>query len=78
VLEDRLTEDVHISLFNKEGREIQFPQSVLHMKLGDNRCEIELKEKISLKHLGVYTLKVVDASGQVFQLPIQYVNPDFL
>ena len=78
VLEDHLTEELKISLLNKDGKQIQLPQAVLQMKLGDNRCVIELKDKVSLKHLGVYTLQIVDAMGQVYQLPFKYVNPDFL
>jgi len=78
VLDDLASETINISLTDKSGKVIKIKEKELKAVLGDNRYEINLKEQVSLKHLQIYTLVIRNSAGQQFQLPVKYVNPDFL
>jgi len=78
VLEDLARDELHIMLYDKSGKAIKLPDSSLIAKLGDNRFELQLKDKLALQHLRVYTLTITNSLGYQYSLPFKYVNPDLL
>jgi len=76
-LKERPEEMLQLQLIDKNGKEIKFKEQQLKAVLGDNRYDINFKDQIMLKHLAQYKLRVSNSSGEVFELPIKYVNPDF-
>lgn len=45
---------------------------------GDNRFEIDFKEKTPLKHLKPYRLELRSQTGSLYSINFLFVNPDFL
>jgi hypothetical protein len=78
VLEEKENEELLISLMDNSGKPLKLPESSLLAKLGDNRFVLQLKDKVALQHLQVYTLVVTNSLGIQFSLPFKYVNPDLL
>ena len=78
VLEEKENEELLISLMDNSGKPLKLPASSLLAKLGDNRFVLQLKDKVALQHLQVYTLVVTNSLGNHFSLPFKYVNPDLL
>ncbi len=77
-LDEKPQENLAITLVDADGKVMKIKDQQLKAVLGDNRFEIDLKEQVSLKHLGRYVLSITNSSGETFRLPIKYVNPDFL
>lgn len=78
VLEDLERDDLQMVLYDKSGKQIALPDTSLHAILGDNRFVVQLKDKLALQHLRVYTLTITNSMGNQYSLPFKYVNPDFL
>jgi hypothetical protein len=78
VLEELELDDLHMVLYDKSGKQIALPDTSLHAILGDNRFVVQLKDKLALQHLRVYTLTITNSMGNQYSLPFKYVNPDFL
>ena len=78
ILDELRSEALGVAFQDKNGKVIKIRETEFKAELGDNRYEIKLKEQLSLKHMGVYYLTVTNSNKQVYRLPIQYVNPDFV
>jgi hypothetical protein len=78
ILDEKPDETLGIRLLDEKGRQVKIKEESMTVKLGDNRREINLKDQVRLRHLGRYVLEIVNSSNNVYQLPIRYVNPDFL
>ena len=77
-LDELMTDSLHLVLTDKNGKQVKIKEASLKAGLGDNRYDINLKEQVSLKHLGDYKLTISSSDGHSYTLPFRYVNPDFL
>jgi hypothetical protein len=78
VLDEKASDILAISLLDKNGKKIDLKEKELKAVLGDNRYEIDLKNQLSLKHMGSYQLVVTNSMQETFNLPLKYINPDFI
>jgi hypothetical protein len=77
-LKERRASKLNFSLLNESGQRIRLRQEIVAIAEGDNRLEIDLSELSGMKHLQRYRLRVADEQGNDYELPIRYVNPDFV
>lgn len=78
VLDEKLQDVLTVSLTTKSGNVIKLKEKTLTAVQGDNRYEIDLKEEVSLTHLGNYQFTITNEKGEQFILPVKYINPDYL
>ena len=78
VLNDARRDSLYFELFNVGNKKCATPDAVLSAVFGDNRYELDFKNKCNLKHQGNYTLQIRTKTKHLYTLTFQYLNPDFL
>ena len=74
---DKMKKDVLTLKLMDGSSQISLKTSKLDAVYGDNRYVLNLKEEASLKHKHLYRLVIHSNTGEDYELPFQYFNPDF-
>ena len=77
-LRELRSDSLQFTLLTTDGKDLKLPRAAYAISEGDNRIEIDLREVSGIRHMKKYVMKVQDGSGNTYQLPIRYINPEFL
>jgi hypothetical protein len=78
VLEKLKNDELELTITDNSNKQYSIKPSKLAATYGDNRYTLNLKDDASLKHLHQYNLIITSKTGEKYQLPFEYVNPDFV
>lgn len=67
-----------LQLFDEGNQPIKMPQPKIALIPGDNLMEIDLYNKLDLKHEKRYTLHIVTKAQAAYDIPFMYINPLFI
>lgn len=72
------TDTLQLQIFDSKQQEIKLSGSKLSAHYGDNRYRLNLKDSCILKDAKIYNLIIHSKSGDSYDLPFTYYNPDFI
>lgn len=78
LLDDASKDNLSLELLNDKGKKCSFTQNNLTAVYGDNRYVLDFTKDATLKHKGVYTLKINTLTKHEYKLRFQFINPLFV
>lgn len=73
-----MQDSLALSLSDEQGHTVRFPDRKRLLVLGDNRIDLELSDKVNLKHRHIYRLQLRTGEGRQFMVPFRYFNPLYI
>jgi len=73
-----MTDTLFLQVFDGKQHEVKLSGNKLAAHYGDNRYRLNLRDSCILKDAKVYNLVIHSKSGDRYDLPFTYYNPDFI
>ena len=78
ILEKFKKDTLSLRLVDGANKEIPLKPAKLGSAYGDNRYILNLKDSASLKHEHLYDLLITSKTGEKYDVPFEYINPDLV
>lgn len=78
---DRMSDTLEFALYHNDNRSENLLKSRdqrLALQSGDNRIDLDLDRKVSMRHGKKYVLIVRTSKSKTYEVPFQYINPAFI
>lgn len=75
---EQMNDTLFIRIFNEKGKEINYSQKELPLRIGDNRIDIDLFDKARVNHRKKYVVEVTTKKQKQYRVPFMYINPRFI